>query len=171
MEELLEQHASELGAEIRRGHELITLDQNADLVTADVRGPDGRYELTAKFLVGADGGHIRVGEAAAHAGTPSRNSMRVRLIPRTPLPVRARRSGLRLLSGGTMRILFLTPTLGTGGAERLTVTYALGMLRRGPAEPRRRGRGRALRELVEARQRGLGRAQRLEQIERRHARP
>ncbi|HEY2936957.1 MAG TPA: glycosyltransferase [Gaiellaceae bacterium] len=30
-----------------------------------------------------------------------------------------------------MRILFLTPTLGTGGAERLTVTYALGMLRRG----------------------------------------
>ena len=29
-----------------------------------------------------------------------------------------------------MRILFLTPTLGTGGAERLTVTYALGMLHR-----------------------------------------
>jgi 2-polyprenyl-6-methoxyphenol hydroxylase-like FAD-dependent oxidoreductase len=57
MEELLEQHARDLGTEIRRGHELITLDQNADLVTADVRGPDGRYELTAKFLVGADGGH------------------------------------------------------------------------------------------------------------------
>jgi 2-polyprenyl-6-methoxyphenol hydroxylase-like FAD-dependent oxidoreductase len=57
MEELLEQHARELGAEIRRGHEVITLAQNAGLVTAGVRGPDGRYELTAKFLVGADGGH------------------------------------------------------------------------------------------------------------------
>ena len=32
-----------------------------------------------------------------------------------------------------MRIFFLTPTLGTGGAERLTVSYALGMLRRGHA--------------------------------------
>jgi glycosyltransferase involved in cell wall biosynthesis/peptidoglycan/xylan/chitin deacetylase (PgdA/CDA1 family) len=30
-----------------------------------------------------------------------------------------------------MRILFLTPTLGTGGAEKLTVDYALGMQRRG----------------------------------------
>jgi 2-polyprenyl-6-methoxyphenol hydroxylase-like FAD-dependent oxidoreductase len=57
MEELLEQRARELGVQIRRGHELITLSQGADLVTADVRGPDGRYELTSKFLVGADGGH------------------------------------------------------------------------------------------------------------------
>ena len=30
-----------------------------------------------------------------------------------------------------MRILFLTPTLGTGGSEKLTVGYALGMLGRG----------------------------------------
>jgi 2-polyprenyl-6-methoxyphenol hydroxylase-like FAD-dependent oxidoreductase len=57
MEELLEQRARELGAQIRRGHELITVHQTADLVTADVRGPRGRYELTATFLVGADGGH------------------------------------------------------------------------------------------------------------------
>jgi 2-polyprenyl-6-methoxyphenol hydroxylase-like FAD-dependent oxidoreductase len=57
MEELLEQCARELGAEIRRGHELTAVSQEADLVTADVRGPHGRYELIAKFLVGADGGH------------------------------------------------------------------------------------------------------------------
>ena len=31
--------------------------QASDLVTIDVQGPDGRYELAAKFLVGADGGH------------------------------------------------------------------------------------------------------------------
>ena len=57
MEELLEQHARELGVQIRRGHELIALRQTADLVTIDVQGPDGRYQLPARFLVGADGGH------------------------------------------------------------------------------------------------------------------
>jgi 2-polyprenyl-6-methoxyphenol hydroxylase-like FAD-dependent oxidoreductase len=57
MEELLEQHARELGAEIRRGHELTAVRQAADLVTVDVQGPHGRYELAARFLVGADGGH------------------------------------------------------------------------------------------------------------------
>jgi len=60
MEELLEQRARELGAQIRRGHELIALRQTAGLVTIDVRGPDGRYELPAQFLVGADGGHSTV---------------------------------------------------------------------------------------------------------------
>jgi 2-polyprenyl-6-methoxyphenol hydroxylase-like FAD-dependent oxidoreductase len=57
MEELLEQRARELDVEIRRGHELSAVRPAADLVTADVRGPHGRYELATKFLVGADGGH------------------------------------------------------------------------------------------------------------------
>jgi len=57
MEELLEQRARELGAQIRRGHELTAVRQTAGLVTIDVQGPHGRYELAAKFLVGADGGH------------------------------------------------------------------------------------------------------------------
>ena len=57
MEELLEQHPRELGAQIRRGHELTAVSQTADLVTIDVQSPHGRYELAAKFLVGADGGH------------------------------------------------------------------------------------------------------------------
>src|ERR1700722_10414215 len=34
--------------------------------------------------------------------------------------------------GEPLRILFLTPTLGIGGSEKLTVSYALGMQRRGP---------------------------------------
>jgi 2-polyprenyl-6-methoxyphenol hydroxylase-like FAD-dependent oxidoreductase len=57
MEELLEQHAHELGAEIRRGHELTTASQDGEQVTIGVTGPRGRYELAAGFLVGADGGH------------------------------------------------------------------------------------------------------------------
>jgi 2-polyprenyl-6-methoxyphenol hydroxylase-like FAD-dependent oxidoreductase len=60
MEELLEERARELGVEIRRGCELRTLRQTDDLVTAEVDGPDGRHELTARFLVGADGGHSTV---------------------------------------------------------------------------------------------------------------
>jgi 2-polyprenyl-6-methoxyphenol hydroxylase-like FAD-dependent oxidoreductase len=57
IEEVLEQRAVELGAEIRRGHELTGLSQDADAVTTDVTGPDGTYRLTARYLVGADGGH------------------------------------------------------------------------------------------------------------------
>jgi len=57
MEELLEQRARELGVQIRRGHDLIALRQTAGLVAIDVQGPEGRYQLSAQFLVGADGGH------------------------------------------------------------------------------------------------------------------
>jgi len=57
MEELLEQHARELGVQIRRGHELASVRQATDLVTVDIQGPHGRYELAARFLVGADGAH------------------------------------------------------------------------------------------------------------------
>jgi 2-polyprenyl-6-methoxyphenol hydroxylase-like FAD-dependent oxidoreductase len=60
MEELLEQHARELGVQIRRGHELTSVRQAAGLVTVDVQGPRGRYELAARFLVGADGAHSTV---------------------------------------------------------------------------------------------------------------
>jgi 2-polyprenyl-6-methoxyphenol hydroxylase-like FAD-dependent oxidoreductase len=60
LEELLEQRAAELGVEVRRGHELVALSQTADHVTATMDGPDGRYELTARFLVGADGGRSTV---------------------------------------------------------------------------------------------------------------
>ncbi|MEV0970915.1 FAD-dependent monooxygenase [Microtetraspora glauca] len=56
IEQALEERAIELGVEIRRGHELTGLDQNADAVTLDVAGPDGPYRLRARFLVGADGG-------------------------------------------------------------------------------------------------------------------
>ncbi|MEV5964730.1 FAD-dependent monooxygenase [Kribbella sp. NPDC051952] len=56
IEGVLQERALELGAEIRRGHELIGFTQDADSVTVEISGPDGPYHLTARYLVGADGG-------------------------------------------------------------------------------------------------------------------
>ncbi|WP_228538149.1 FAD-dependent monooxygenase [Nocardia sp. XZ_19_385] len=55
--EVLEQRAVELGAEIRRGTELVGIRQRADGVSVEVSGPAGTEELVARFLVGADGAH------------------------------------------------------------------------------------------------------------------
>jgi 2-polyprenyl-6-methoxyphenol hydroxylase-like FAD-dependent oxidoreductase len=56
IEEVLQERALELGAEIRRGHELTGFSQDADSVTVDIAGPDGAYQLRTRYLVGADGG-------------------------------------------------------------------------------------------------------------------
>ncbi|RJL35532.1 FAD-dependent oxidoreductase [Bailinhaonella thermotolerans] len=58
--EVLEERAIELGAEIRRGHEVVGLSQDGEAVTAEVAGPDGVYGLRARYLVGADGAHSAV---------------------------------------------------------------------------------------------------------------
>ena len=60
IEEVLAERVAELGAEVRRGHEVVGLEQDADGVTVTVRGPDGPYELFTRFLVGADGGRSAV---------------------------------------------------------------------------------------------------------------
>lgn len=56
IERVLADRAAELGVEVRPGHELISLSQDADGVTVGVAGPDGGYELRGRYLVGADGG-------------------------------------------------------------------------------------------------------------------
>jgi 2-polyprenyl-6-methoxyphenol hydroxylase-like FAD-dependent oxidoreductase len=56
VEAMLNERAAELGVEIRRGHALTGLTQDAEAVTLDVAGPEGDYRLTARYLVGADGG-------------------------------------------------------------------------------------------------------------------
>ena len=70
LERLLEEIAAERGADIRRGHEVVGVSQDRDAtVTADVRGPDGPYRVTARYLVGCDGVRSRV---RAMAGIPFR---------------------------------------------------------------------------------------------------
>lgn len=64
LERLLDERARELGADIRRGHEIVGVGQDDTTVTADVRGPDGPYQVTARYLVGCDGAHSRVRDMA-----------------------------------------------------------------------------------------------------------
>ena len=53
---VLAERAGEYDADIRWGHALTAFDQHDDGVTVHVAGPDGAYDLTAKYFVGADGG-------------------------------------------------------------------------------------------------------------------
>jgi 2-polyprenyl-6-methoxyphenol hydroxylase-like FAD-dependent oxidoreductase len=64
LERLLSEYVTELGADIHRGHEVAAVSQDHAAVTADVRGPEGPYQLTARYLVGCDGAHSRVRETA-----------------------------------------------------------------------------------------------------------
>src|SRR5215212_3420092 len=49
LERVLDEHARELGAEIRRGHEVVALSQDDAAVTVDVRGPDAPYKVGARY--------------------------------------------------------------------------------------------------------------------------
>ncbi|MDG4533903.1 FAD-dependent monooxygenase [Streptomyces sp. AV19] len=63
-EELLARRAAELGVPVRRGHEVLSLRQDADGVEADVDGPGGRTTLRAAYAAGCDGGRSVVRQAA-----------------------------------------------------------------------------------------------------------
>jgi len=63
-EELLEAHAQEVGADIRRGHELTGLRQDGGKVTATVRHGRDDYHLETSYLVGCDGGRSQVRKLA-----------------------------------------------------------------------------------------------------------
>ena len=56
--------AGELGVDVRWGHEVVDLRPSEESVTLIVDGPDGRYELTSSYVVGADGGHSAVRKKA-----------------------------------------------------------------------------------------------------------
>ncbi|GAA3388404.1 FAD-dependent monooxygenase [Cryptosporangium minutisporangium] len=60
LERLLDERACELGAEIRRGHEVTGVSQDGATVTVDVRGPAVPYQVSTGYLVGCDGPRSRV---------------------------------------------------------------------------------------------------------------
>ena len=54
--ELLAQRAAELGVLVKYGHEVTGFVQDEEAVTVEVAGPDGPYRISARYVVGADGG-------------------------------------------------------------------------------------------------------------------
>jgi 2-polyprenyl-6-methoxyphenol hydroxylase-like FAD-dependent oxidoreductase len=64
LERVLDDFARELGAEIRRGQEVVGFSQDDASVTADVRGRDGLERVTGRYLVGCDGASSRVRDLA-----------------------------------------------------------------------------------------------------------
>ena len=54
--QVLAERAGEYDIDIRWGHALTGFDQHDDGVTVHITGPDGGYQLSARYLIGADGG-------------------------------------------------------------------------------------------------------------------
>ncbi|HYB39980.1 MAG TPA: FAD-dependent monooxygenase [Mycobacterium sp.] len=63
--QVLAQRAAELGVDIRWGHTLTNFTQQPGRVDVTAEGPQGPLGLTARFLVGADGGHSPVRKLAS----------------------------------------------------------------------------------------------------------
>jgi bifunctional hydroxylase/dehydrase len=72
-EAVLEGWARELGADIRREHEVTGLTDTGDQVEVSLRGPHGEQRLTARYAVGCDGGRSGVRQSAGFdfPGTPA----------------------------------------------------------------------------------------------------
>ncbi|WP_460067318.1 FAD-dependent monooxygenase [Streptomyces sp. YKOK-I1] len=85
LERLLDERAGELGVDIRRGHEVTGLSQDENAVTVDVRGPDGSYQVTARYLVACDGARSRVRDWAG-IGFPGTTYPEVNRLAQVTLP-------------------------------------------------------------------------------------
>jgi bifunctional hydroxylase/dehydrase len=63
-ETVLEEWSTQLGADIRRRHEVLSVKEKEDSIEVEVRGPDGVHRLRAEYLVGCDGGRSTIRKAA-----------------------------------------------------------------------------------------------------------
>jgi 2-polyprenyl-6-methoxyphenol hydroxylase-like FAD-dependent oxidoreductase len=87
LEQILDDYLRELGGAVRRGHEVVALSLPGDGSPAalDVRGPDGGYQVRARYIVGCDGARSLVRKQAG-IGFPGVTSSDVARIGRVSLP-------------------------------------------------------------------------------------
>lgn len=60
LEQALAERAAELGVVVHTGHTLVAVDQDDDQVSAEIDGPQGKYRINTRYLIGADGGRSLV---------------------------------------------------------------------------------------------------------------
>jgi len=133
LEELLAERLAELGGTVHREHELISLSQDEDAVTLDVRGPGGAYRLRARYLVGCDGAHSLVRRQSG-IGFPGITSAQTARIGRVILPTaKIARGGGEVKVPGIGRLKLMRQIRTPGGI------YSLGSLatldKNAPADP------------------------------------
>jgi 2-polyprenyl-6-methoxyphenol hydroxylase-like FAD-dependent oxidoreductase len=125
LERVLEARLAELGGTARRGHELTALAQDDDAVTLAARGPDGGYQLRARYLVGCDGAHSLVRRQAG-IGFPGVTSAAISRIGQVRLPT----AKLARRGGGGVKVPGLGRLKLTGQVRTPRGTYALAPLAR-----------------------------------------
>jgi 2-polyprenyl-6-methoxyphenol hydroxylase-like FAD-dependent oxidoreductase len=94
---LLAKRAQDLGVEIRWGHGLTDFAQHDAGVRLNVAGPAGAYQLTTRYLVGADGGHSLVRKSVG-IGFPGTTTPMVTRIAQVHIPdeLRTGDGGIRI---------------------------------------------------------------------------
>ncbi|MBO4258510.1 FAD-dependent monooxygenase [Streptomyces griseorubiginosus] len=114
-ETVLEEWVTELGGDIRRGHEVIALKDEGDSVTVEARGPHGVERFTAPYLVGCDGGRSTVRKAVGFDFPGTAATMEMFLADVRGLDLEPRMIG-ETLPGGMIMVGHLP-----GGITRLIV--------------------------------------------------
>jgi bifunctional hydroxylase/dehydrase len=114
-ETVLEEWVTELGGDIRRGHEVVAVKDEDDSVTVEARGPQGLERFTAPYLVGCDGGRSTVRKAAGFNFPGTAATMEMFLADVRGLDLEPRMIG-ETLPGGMIMVGHLP-----GGITRLIV--------------------------------------------------
>ena len=107
-EAMLAERAAELGADVRRGHEVVGLESGGDGVTVDTTTPAGPARLRARYLVGCDGGRSIVRKLAGIDFPGTEPVVEMWLADVAGCPLRLRFSGERV-PGGMVMVLPLGP--------------------------------------------------------------
>lgn len=118
VEQVLEAHATQEGADLRRGCEVVDLWQDNDGVNVEVREDSGRtHSIRTRFLVGCDGPRSTVRKRAGFATTGTAPTMTlyqglVTVVEPTPPPPRPRGhhrapDGIALWAPGPCRLVVM----------------------------------------------------------------